>query len=137
MAETLWKLPVPASALLTGPTFRDLGRHQCELSFYIEGESGEERRVALLFEGVEAYKCTYLAALSPNMINLAYGKLVRLGMTPWLREVLQLYKEYYSRRKRTQNELQHLMICFDDGPCYEVICVSFRELNSEEVVSPS
>jgi len=122
MSETLWKLPVPASALLRSPAFAPLPKRQCELSFPIESDEGETR-VALLFEGVEAYKCTYLTSCSAEMFNTAYGKLVRLGATAWLSEVLKVY----SKSSQTPKELQHLMICFDDGPCYEIICTSFKK----------
>lgn len=121
MSETLWKLPVPASALLRSPVFAPLGKRQCELSFLIESDEGEAR-AGLLFEGVEAYKCTYLTSCSAEIFNTAYGKLVRLGATTWLNEVMKVY----SQARQSPNELQHLMICFDDGPCYEIICLSFK-----------
>ena len=122
MTETLWKLPVPATAVLREPIFTALAKRQCELSFHIETDDGDNR-VGLLFEGVEAYKCTYLTSCSAEMFNSAYGKLVRLGATQWLREVLKSYNA-----SPEPKELQHLMICFDDGPCYEVICVSFQPI---------
>ena len=120
MNETVWKLPVPASALIRGPTFVALGKRRCELSFSVEGEQGETQAVGLRFEGVEAYKCTYLTSCSAQIFNTAYGKLVRLESTQWLNKILMNYKA-----SPKSNELQHLMICFDDGPCYEIICVSF------------
>ena len=121
MSEILWKLPVPASALLRSPIFASLGKRQCELSFHIESDDGEAR-AGLLFESVEAYKCTYLTSCSAEMFNTAYGKLVRLGTTAWLGEVMKVY----STASQSPKELQHLMICFDDGPCYEIICVGFK-----------
>jgi hypothetical protein len=128
MNETLWTLPVPPTGLTKGPAFAALPKRQCELSFHIEGEGGGEKRVALMFEDVEAYKCTYMTSMKVEMINTAYGKLVKLGMTPWLAEVSERYKDYYRAARQPQKELQHLMICFDDGPCYEFICAGFRPL---------
>jgi hypothetical protein len=126
MSETLWRLPVPATALTRGPVFTELFKRQCELSFHIESEEGGERRVALAFEGVEAYKCTYLSSMSAEMINCAYGRLVRLDGTTWLAEVSKFYDSYCASAKQTPKDLQHLMICFDDGPCYEFICGAFN-----------
>jgi hypothetical protein len=122
MPTELWKLPVPATALVKGPTFAVLPKRQCEISFYIEGDSGAATRTSLLFEGVEAYKCTYLTSCSAEMFNAAYGKLVRLAATPWLTELLKTH----CQRGEPPKELQHMMICFDDGPCYEIICLGFR-----------
>jgi hypothetical protein len=123
MSEPLWKLPVPASALLRSPVFAPLAKRQCELSFHIERDDGEAR-VRLLFEEVEAYKCTYLTSCSVEMFNAAYGKLVKLGATAWLAEVMKVY----SKASQAPKDLQHMMICFDDGPCYEFVCVSFKAL---------
>jgi hypothetical protein len=120
----VWKLPVPATALLAEPAFAQFPGRRCELSFNIEGENGEPRKVCLLFDGVEAYKCTYLTSLTQEMINVAYGKLVRLGMTPWLIHSLDSNKKFSAMQKK---DLQHLMICFDDGPCYEFICADFGD----------
>lgn len=105
---------------LRGPFFEALTKRECELSCYVEGSEGE-RRIALLFEGVEAYRCTYLTSCSAEMFNTAYGRLVNLGATPWLGEVLKTY----STSPLASKELRHLMICFDDGPCYEIVCASF------------
>jgi hypothetical protein len=125
MTETLWVTPVPPSALsLEG--FQSLGKRQCELSFMVEDPAGGEKRTGLIFEGVEAYKCTHLTSLTLAMIRTAYGKLVRLGETQWLEEVSEISGRFYNISKQLPRELQHLMICFDDGPCYEIICVSFK-----------
>jgi hypothetical protein len=127
MPTELWKLPVPATSLVNGPDFNVLPRRQCEISFHIEGNEAELTRVWLLFNDVEAFKCTYLTSCSAEMFNAAYGKLVRLGATPWLTELLRTY----GKSKLPGEELQHLMICFDDGPCYEIVCRSFVEQRSE------
>jgi hypothetical protein len=121
MSEILWKLPVPATALLRSPVFATLAKRQCALSFEVEADEGDgETHGRLLFDGVEAYKCTYLTSCTAEMFNTAYGKVVNLGSTPWLQDVLQVY----SKSSPTPKPLQHLMICFDDGPCYEFICAS-------------
>ena len=120
MPTELWKLPVPATALLKSPVFAALPKRRCEISFEFEADGGAPTKVRLVFDGVEAYKCTYLTACSADMFNTAYAKLVRLGTTPWLSELLKSYKG-----TAPAAGLQHLMICFDDGPCYEVVCTGF------------
>lgn len=126
MAIELWKIPVSPTSLLTEPVFAPMAKGQCEISFDIEGEDGEPKRIALLFEGVEAVKCTYLTSCSAEMFEIAYGKLVQLGMTPWLAKLREHYGKYCETVRSMPRDLSHLMICFDDGPCYEIICVGFR-----------
>jgi hypothetical protein len=123
----LWKLPVPATSLVKGPNFDVLPKRQCEISFQIEGKNGQLVQIGLLFEGVEAFKCTYLTSCTAEMFNLAYGKLVRLGETSWLNELLKSH----TNRPQPPSELEHLMICFDDGPCFEIVCLNFEERRSE------
>jgi hypothetical protein len=125
MSRILWEMPVPSSALTRGPAFAVLLKRQCELSFHIETDDGD-RKAGILFDGVEAYKCTHMTARSVEMINLAYDKLVSLDDSPWLAEVNANCASYYMKRQGAPLNLQHLMISFDDGPCYEFICVGFK-----------
>lgn len=118
MQNELWKMRVPVSALIKGPVFTALPKRECEISFHIEGQNGEPKKISLLFNRVEAYRCTYLTSCSAEMFKSAYGKLVSLGINPWLSELLTSYRKAVQQ----PNDLQHLMICFD-GPCYEIICV--------------
>ncbi len=120
-------MPVPSSALTKGPSFAALLKRECELSFYIETDDGD-RKAGILFDEVESYKCTHMTARSVEMINTAYDKLVRIGDSSWLAEVKANSAEYYAKRQGTPKELQHLRICFDDGPCYEFICVGFKPI---------
>lgn len=123
MSDILWVLPVPATGLIQSPLFAVFPKRRCELSFDYEDDEGEIKSTLLLFDGVEAYKCTYLTSLSADMIDRAYGKVVKVHQSNWLSET----KENHSKRKyTTQKDIYHLMICFDDGPCYEFICESFR-----------
>jgi hypothetical protein len=128
MKRVLFELPIPSSALTRDPSLVALPKRQCELSLYVESEDGD-RKMGFIFEGVEAYKCTYMTARTVDMINIAYDKLVRLGDTPWLAEVSANSSSYYIRRQGVPKDLQHLIICFDDGPCYEVLCASVRPLS--------
>jgi hypothetical protein len=129
MKKTLWKLPVPATAIIQGPFFKVLPRRQCEISFSIEAEDGGEKTAALLFEGVEAFKCTYLASLgsiSHQLFREAYANLICLEGSPWLAEVSKARSDYHAKMPTQPKDVQHLMICFDDGPCYEIICEGFK-----------
>jgi len=123
----LWKLPEPATALLRDPVFNVLIKRQCEIVLFFEGNGDEERRLSLLLDGVEAYKCTYLTSCTADMFDSAYGKLIRLEETPWLIDLLDTYK----KGRQSKSTLQHLMICFDDGPCYEFICVDFSIIENQ------
>lgn len=126
MNRVLWKMPVPSSALTRGPSFVVLMKRQCELSFWIEDEAGE-KKIGVVFDEVEAFKCTYMTARSVEMINTAYDKLVQIEGSQWLAEVKANCADYYAKRQATRKDLEHLMICFDDGPCYEIVCGGFRE----------
>lgn len=74
-----------------------------------------------MFQGVEAFKWTYLTALAAAHIQ-AYDKIVDCGSTVWLGDVSANLR----RRSLKAEGLVHLMITFDDGPCYETVCRSFR-----------
>lgn len=118
-------MPVPSSALTRGPSFSVLLKRECEISFYSESDDGEKKS-SIVFEDVEAFKCTRMPARSVEMINTAYDKLVQLEGSQWLMEVKTNSADYYAKRQATPKELKHLMICFDDGPCYEFICGGYR-----------
>ena len=122
MTETLWRLPFPSSNTV-GASFQERAGRVCALTFNEETEEAAiNNSLHIVFRGVEAYKCTYHRACTLAMINLAYDSLVDLGETEWLthiREQLAAYADDLSG-------LRHLMIYFDDGPCFEFICRSFQ-----------
>jgi hypothetical protein len=118
---------------MEGPELVDLHGRETELRFSFEddsvGSSGNIE-IALIFEGVEVFKCTHLTSLTLAMIENAYCALVDVGRSEWLEEVradhVTATEGMLDYRKP---DLRHFMICFDDGPCYEFICetVSLRE----------
>lgn len=62
---------------------------------------------------------------------IAYDKIVDLGETSWLAEVRNQLRQcgeeaLTSFSYTLPDQLSHLMINFDDGPCYEFICESFQ-----------
>ncbi|MFO0631444.1 MAG: hypothetical protein U0168_01200 [Nannocystaceae bacterium] len=121
MAKTLWQLPVPSTALLDGgPTFEKRPRREVGLRMSYEHDDRVDV-VGLLFEGVEAIKITFDRARSDSMLE-AYDRLMDQGQTSWLDEVV----ENLSRHGADSTGLAHLIVNFDDGPCYEVICRSYR-----------
>jgi hypothetical protein len=89
------------------------------VSLSYEGE-GRVEHVTLLFEGVEAFKCTYLSASDPSMLE-AYDCVIDCGQTDWLVATRQRLSE-----RGVNTDIRHLMIFFDDGPCYEMLCRSFH-----------
>ena len=98
-----------------------LPNRECLLSFSYENFEGEFKPAAVLISGIEAFRCTYLTSLTVEMIESAYDRLVDMGESQWLREVKSA-----GDSSRHSASLKHLRICFDDGPCYEFICVAFR-----------
>src|SRR5215213_10417082 len=95
------------------------------LALIIEG--GDEGDLKIVFAQVEAYKCTYYFARTEKML-IAYDKVVDLGETSRLVEVRNRLREYgdsLSLPSGPPHQLSHLMINFDDGPCYEFICQDF------------
>src|SRR5437660_6196185 len=123
MAQTLWTLPVASTALLSGSTFQKLPRRACALLCEYEDDSDNIVSLKLLFDDVEAFKCTYHGACTAEMIRTAYDKVVDAGSTDWLAGIREQLVNYGGQNAA---ELKHLMIYFDDGPCYEFICRSFR-----------
>lgn len=117
-----WILPVPSTALLDGGAVfeKRLGR-VVALRFSYEAEDDALRTSAVVFHGVEAFKCTYYRARDPSMLE-AYDRLVDRGASAWLEELRSNLKE----NGGDPQGLIHLMIGFDDGPTYEVVCRGFR-----------
>jgi hypothetical protein len=129
MNEALWTLPQPSSALLHGGAFFEvlLGR-RCQLWMAFEAEDGEEERFQLILSGVEAYKCTYLYGCTREQVAGAYDRLIDRGRSEWLEATAAAVRD---RGLMTEaDRLKHLVIYFDDGPCYEFLCSSF-EVNSD------
>ncbi len=121
----LWTLPVPSTSLLDGgPAFeKRLGR-DVAIRFSYESEDDSRSSGALVFQGVEAFRCTYHRARDASMLE-AYDKLVDRGSSAWLEEICG----NLMRNGGDARGLLHLMIDFDDGPAYEVVCRSFRVEN--------
>jgi hypothetical protein len=128
MSKILWTLPFPSSSGNTWfSQFPKLNS-----AVIVEGcdEEGETITLRIVFEKVEAYKCTYYMALTPEM-QIAYDKIVDLGETSWLTKVKNQLRRFgdlvlSSPSHGPLDQLAHLMINFDDGPCYEFICRNFR-----------
>jgi hypothetical protein len=129
MNEKLWKMSVSVTSIIKGPYFRVLPSRQCEVSFSIESEGGGEKTEALLFAAVEAFRCTYLTslgAIDADLRRQSYGAVISVRESTWLDTVRESYIQYCASARLTAGKLQHLVITFDDGPCYEFICESFK-----------
>ena len=119
--KTLWQLPVPSTALLDGgPVLEKRLRREIALRISYELED-EMETVALVFVDVEAFKVTYDRARGQWMLA-AYDRLLDQGETSWLDEITGNLRQHGA----DSAALTHLVINFDDGPCYEVICRSHR-----------
>ena len=130
-SAVLWTLPVPSTALLgSGVAFEIRVKRELALHFAYEAQDDSRREEAIVFQGVEAFKCTYYHARDASMRD-AYDKLVDRGSTPWLEEVRANLK----RNGDEPGGVLHLMINFDDGPAYEVVCRCFRAEEKTRVES--
>jgi len=122
MTKILWELPFPSSGG-GKKLISELPKRNLAVTV-----QGDEAGVRVVFEQVEAYKCTYYFALTDEML-IAYDRIVDLGETNWLTEVrnrLRGHGESLSSPSGPPDRLLHLMINFDDGPCYEFICQNFH-----------
>jgi len=118
----IWKLPVPSTAFLgAGVVFEKRPGREIALRYEREDSTGEPKAEALVFEGVESFKCTYGQACG-DWVLPAYDQLVEVTESAWAEEVATQLR----KGGRAQPPLRHLMIYFDDGPCYEAICRAFR-----------
>ena len=121
MTATLWEVPVPPTQV-ESTRIEQLPKRITRLAISLVVPRDDVDVVEyhdLSFEGTELFKCTYLTSLTAEMIRSAYGKLVDLGRT-------ELWSQIADRSQEAN--IRHLMICFDDGPCYEVVCTSFSHL---------
>ena len=125
----LWKTPSPSSGFLEEAAFKVLPRRTCVISFQFEGANGVGQTCDLVFRDVAAYKCTYLPALTAEMIQSAYDKLVEIGSSTWLSDASSV-------RGLEPILLRHLRICFDDGPCYEFLCAGFELASRAAHIGP-
>ena len=117
--KILWQSPGPSSAY--HPKLVQYPKRILGIQFEFESEEGDLGACELKFLDVVAFKCTYLPALSAEMINSSYDKLVDMGRTDWLAEAQNLVN-----RKVHGAPKYHLRICFDDGPCYEFLCAEYE-----------
>jgi len=121
MNAVLWKLPVPSTGLHREPRFYPLRAHDCCLWWIAEKAEGGGRNEALIFNEVFLYKVSIYRAYPEPIRYLTYDKIVDMGRTPLLTEVLSL-----PRAKEAGATLKHFAISFDTGPLFEFIAETFR-----------
>jgi hypothetical protein len=118
----IWKCPSPSSGFLNGVDLTFLGKRECRLVFQYEDEVSEGVKIASLsFLNTIAFRCTYLPALTVEMIESSYDRLIEVGMSDWLMNATETMGN-----RQFDFPVKHLQICFDDGPCYEFLCESFQ-----------
>lgn len=112
----LWHLPVAPTALYYDPKLDMEGSRKCTLTLFFEDNDFNSKELKLSFLGVEKFCFTYLTSLNSEMRG-AYGKVILIYDSAFIEEIRYL--------NNNKNELNHYMITFDDGPCYEFICKEF------------
>lgn len=122
--KTIFSLPVASTSLEKEPIFSMHNGRTCSLEYsYQDGEAFRNER--LNFEGVEAFRCVYYAAVDLELVS-TYDKVSDLGDTNWLQRIVS----NLSSAGMESVGLKHLAIFFDDGPSYEFIC---RQLRADEI----
>lgn len=133
MPNVVWKMKGSSTGLLREPKmFVMLQRSSC-LWWVAEEETGGGRNEALVFTGIEAYKCSYFLTYSVELLNATYDTLNDLGQTSFLSEICARLKG-----RTNTKELRHFAISFDDGPLFEFIARSFEfrsPFDPEEITS--
>ncbi|AFY71242.1 hypothetical protein Pse7367_2991 [Thalassoporum mexicanum PCC 7367] len=86
MIKTILKLPFPSTTFECEPTLKYLIGRDHELVFVLLDEEDNKYEYSINFEGIEAYKCTYLSSISAEMVE-AYDKLIDCGRSDWLIEI--------------------------------------------------
>lgn len=123
MLKEVFVLPDPSTALVGNHVTlaKSLGRQWLLVLEYEPDEELGMRQGVLEFSEVEGLRCTYESSCGPEVVS-AYDKLVDLGKTEWLK----VATANLVRRGKPAAALKHLMIFFDDGPCYEFLCGRWR-----------
>jgi hypothetical protein len=132
MSTIVYTLPVASTALIQEPKFEKLLGRLCSLSYSYESDESPDEIVVeeMIFEGVEAFRCTYYRAVSIDMFS-AYDKLTVLAKSEWLDEIVTNLEA----NGGALPGLKHLRIYPDDGPCYEFVCLGFRIERNKQAAS--
>ena len=115
---TLWETPSPSSGFIDGIRSKNSPGVLASSRSVLKSRMATSQTCELRFHDVAALRCTYLPALSADLIRSAYDKLVDIRSSAWLSEANSI-------RPDAQESLRHLRICFDDGPCFEFLCRGF------------
>ena len=118
--KILFRLPPAHQPLLSEPELHVMPGRVCEIRYsYQRDETGREGRHIIAFLDVVAFKLTYLPAMSAEMFDTAYCRVVDLGDSAWLKEIMSV-------RVANSSPIMHVRLTLDDGPCYEFICGGVR-----------
>lgn len=119
--RTLYELPITSTRIASEVIFEKLLGRRCSLTYEFE-ENGRHVRECILFTGIEGFRCTYFAAIDPEIISIAYDRVVDFGKSDWLHEIISNLQH----ANADSHGLRHLVVYFDDGPAYEFICRDLR-----------
>jgi hypothetical protein len=125
MSNIIWQSPVPSSGFLRGVSVQLRPRREIALAFEFEDANEEMHSGELVFSEVVHYRTTYMPALRADVIREAYDRVVDVGTSP---ELLEVVAAMEANRRTT--EVRHYRVCFDDGPCFDFIAAAFEPLTS-------
>lgn len=121
MSKVVWNSPSPSSSYLRGVDVQVRPRRELALLFEFENESGKLQKGELIFSGVVSYRSTFLYAIRAAAFREAYDRVVDMGVTEYLHDTMDAMQ-----MNGRLFDVIHYMVCFDDGPCFDVIAESFR-----------
>ncbi len=121
-ANVLWTFPDPSAPLVGDPHLSPLGE-TCLVEFSFQIAERRSEAVSLLFDRVASYRCTLRQALSPPVLRTFQGRLTEITGSAWKDEVLAALMD---NGTPPSSPLRHLVICFEEGPCYDFICGGFE-----------
>ena len=120
MNSILWQSPKPSSGFLKGTSVQLRPKREIAITFEFEGEDEEVYSGELIFSEVVHYRTTFLAALSAEVIQEAYDRVVDVGNSRELQEIV-----FAIHANGRQADVRHYRVCFDDGPAFDFVASSF------------
>jgi hypothetical protein len=121
ISKVLFRMPVPVSGIDSPEMIIGSRRDHLLICHYEHEINDTVIRLSLIFKHVWAIRVVYFVATDLRLYTTAYGKVVDLGETEWLRSL----ETNILDSGEDHGDLSHLAICFDDGPTYEFICEGF------------
>jgi len=121
--EPLYEIPIPSTALESGPFYEYLSGGSLIIRYTFYDESSRiEKRHELSFSKVRAYSYTAELHCTSWQIDDAYDTLVEVKSSSWVEELLN----NTALDQRDEWVMKHYMIYSDGSGCHQIICNSWK-----------